>query len=613
MLEVAKIKISNNLQGVFNLTLEGEYASYFEVQGTTLVMTKPIEDIGTYSVTVAVEDPLGRFDTLRADYVFNIGCCPAFTTTTTPAPVSAPTAPAPAPAPLPTGPSDISTSRVIGIMEGLGTVRRWADRENTNRNYSYSSSDNYKVQSGGINNLSLKNYDSIFRYPDGTIFTGRDGAVTQAIGGRGIHFSQITQPRALSGQEPNRISDYPGLFNGMRFTMPSDFIKALGNFRVDDNDSDGGFLYPTEIPLNDGLGIYGYNLNWICDPIRYSFGNNSAEVSGPEIFEIAKGENTTIADYAYDAIATSYIRRGDKKLFSAYSRVHYITDYEEERKWANWGGPDPDRFPSQRNYMNRKRDVNRIIEKFGSIYGFNNITANNNLYRDGALYSDNWSYYNKGIGFNVQNYNELFHIVAVLFEMPQTIHDQQERSRSGSSQQILPSLTVRNQRYNSSDAARTKRVSNITGLPIITQYTRLPTTKTYAAPSEFQQLASPGNRVYIAYYRIDDWFGTDSASEFYPNLTGPVSNRPQEEQNIVLEARLLDGRSSVINEVSAESFVYSDLCGATGYNRVDTGTVPVGTTTTTEAPVAEVPEEEEEEEEEINVEVFKMGSPNIEN
>ncbi len=88
MLEVAKIKISNNLQGVFNLTLEGEYASYFQVQGTTLFMIKPIEDIGTYAVTVVVEDPLGRFETLRADYVFNIGCCPIVTrtTTTTPAP-----------------------------------------------------------------------------------------------------------------------------------------------------------------------------------------------------------------------------------------------------------------------------------------------------------------------------------------------------------------------------------------------------------------------------------------------------------------------------------------------------------------------------------------------
>ena len=67
----------------------------------------------------------------------------------------------------------------------------------------------------------------------------------------------------------------------------------------------------------------------------------------------------------------------------------------------------------------------------------------------------------------------------------------------------------------------------------------------------------------------------------------------------------MDG-SNLLDRRFAESFVYSDLCGATGYNNVDSVTAPTPTTTTTtEPPVTEDPEEE--------VEVFKMGSPNIEN
>ena len=193
MLEVAKIKVSNNLQGVFNLTLEGEYASYFEVQGTTLFMIKPIEDIGTYAITVVVEDPMGRFETLRTDYVFNIGCCPISTrpTTTTPAPVSAPTAPAP----LPTedGPEDLSTARILGIMEGLPDVQRYAMRTDTNRSSEYYESSNYKLYTNSVF-TGVKNYDSIFTYPDGTTFIreGRTVGTNSFVSPDGIMHKIIT-------------------------------------------------------------------------------------------------------------------------------------------------------------------------------------------------------------------------------------------------------------------------------------------------------------------------------------------------------------------------------------------------------------------------------------
>ena len=104
-------------------------------------------------------------------------------------------------------------------------------------------------------------------------------------------------------------------------------------------------------------------------------------------------------------------------------------------------------------------------------------------------------------------------------------------------------------------------------------------------------------------------------------MLGPVRDRPQEEQNLVLEARLFNGDwnesmrldgSNLLDRRFAESFVYSELFGATGYNSVDTVTAPTPSTTT-EPPVVDDVEEVPEEVPEEEIEVFKMGSPNIEN
>ncbi len=141
------------------------------------------------------------------------------------------------------------------------------------------------------------------------------------------------------------------------------------------------------------------------------------------------------------------------------------------------------------------------------------------------------------------------------------------------------------------------------------------------AGSPFNEIVSPGNVALVAHYRIDDDLARRGLSNFFPNTVGPVRDRPQEEQNLVLEARLFNGSShsasrfinnGVLDTRFAESFAYSFfLCGATGYNRVDSVTAPTPTTTT-EPPVVddveEVPEVPEEE-----IEVFKMGNLNIEN
>ncbi len=86
MLPIANINVSDNFQGVFKIRLVGVYADHFVVQGTVLYLTKPFEDAGLYGITVVLEDPSKRFETLSADYFVKVGKCPdgvLFTTTTT--------------------------------------------------------------------------------------------------------------------------------------------------------------------------------------------------------------------------------------------------------------------------------------------------------------------------------------------------------------------------------------------------------------------------------------------------------------------------------------------------------------------------------------------------
>ena len=616
MLEVAKIKVSNNLQGVFNLTLEGQYASYFEVQGTTLVMTKPIEDIGTYSVTVVVEDPLDRFDTLRADYVFNIGCCPAFTTTPAP-PVSAPTAPAPLPAE--DGPEDISTARVLGIMEGLANVQRWGMRENTNNEEDYRQSSNYKPVVSNIWS-NVRNYDSIFTYPDGTTFirdinTGNSDVSPDGVT-HNIGSSLFAKDLARNGQIDGNTSkmDYPGLFDGMRFDIYDPFLYVV---------DEDGFSGPEDLT---SLQIYRFEISdfvkTILSPSHTGpFDVNTTGRSRSELFQKMLNPTTT-TDVSrlrsYDKLAINNWRSpaNSRGLDGLLSRVCYISDSLEKKRWRTFVYGLPERYPSQKNFYNRRLDANRIVEYYGNLYGLEYLYLDSK-YRDAYLYyNDTRSEIERFMtGFKINYYREKFHIVAVLYEIPKALYDRERKSRRYS---IFPQLVVHKQQYNASTGTTktVNRNANFSGRGVSAQVTRpiIDDVRIRHAGGEFNEIVSPGNVPLIAYYRIDDAFALGELN-FFPNTVGPVTDRPQEEQNVVLEARLFNGDwnesmrmdgSNLLDRRFAESFVYSDLCGATGYNNVDSVTAPTPTTTTTtEPPVTEDPEEE--------VEVFKMGSPNIEN
>ena len=621
MLEVAKIKVSNNLQGVFNLTLEGEYASYFEVQGTTLFMIKPIEDIGTYAITVVVEDPLGRFETLRADYVFNIGCCPISTrpTTTTPAPVSAPTAPAP----LPTEdvPVDLSTARILGIMEGLPDVQRYAMRSDTNRNLEYRQSPNYKLSNSRVW-TNVRNYDSIFTYPDGTTFIreGRTVGTNSYVSEDGI-MHNITSAlyiidfaRNETIDKKNIKIDYPGLFDGMRFSMADNFLQ---------------YRDPTD-PTDDYSNISAYRteiagfVQEILSPSDVSLiSANATPRSRSDLFQTLLNESTAgnPRGDAYRKLVTGYFqsrrRTVNNELYSLLSRVIYVSDALEERNWGDYIYGQSPEYPSRRNYFNRTLDVDRIIDYYGLLYGKENLSVTDR-YADSYRYSDNTRYeIQNGSGFSIDYYREKFHIVAVLFEIPEALYDRERRSGRYS---IFPQLIVHKQQYNATTGT-TKTVNpnaNFSGRGVSAQVHR-PTVDDvrFRNPgSPFNELVSPGNVALIAYYRIDDELAR-SGSNFFPNTAGPVRDRPQEEENIVLEARLFNGSRNdalkfeiggVLDRRFAESFVYSELCGATGYNSVDSVTASTPTTTT-EPPVVDDVEEVPEEE----IEVFKMGNLNIEN
>lgn len=624
MLEVAKIRISNNLQGVFNLTLEGEYASYFEVQGTTLFMKKPIRDIGTYAITVVVEDPLGRFETLRADYVFNIGCCPISTrpTTTTPAPASAPTAPAP----LPTedAPEDLSTARILGIMEGLPDVKRYAMRSDTNRYSQYYESSNYKTLSLNIF-TRVKNYDSIFTYPDGTTFI-REGRINNYVSPDGIMHQissslyplDIARPTSDPGLAPNIKFDYPGLFDGMQFNIGDrEFLYVI---------DEDGFSGPEDLT---SLQTYRFIIHDFVKTILSSgytgpFDVNTTGRSRPELFQRMFNENTAtnIARLRsfYNLVYGQYRNNSSSRgLDGLLSRVFYYPDEKEEEYWGRFMFND--NYPSQRNWYNRTSDMNRILEYYGNTLGLENLYLDSK-YRDSYLYVDDTRYniQNFSTGFSINYYKEKFHIVAVLYEIPKSLYDRETRSRIYS---IFPQLIVHSQQYNPTTGT-TKTVNpnaNFSGRGVDAQAFRplVNDVRIRAAGSPWNELVSPGNIALIAYFRIDDDLVKNEKNvNFFPNTVGPVRDRPQEEQNLVLEARLFNGSNNdairflndgVLDRRFAESFVYSELCGATGYNSVDSVTAPTPTTTTTtDPPVAEDPEAPEEE-----IEVFKMGNLNIEN
>ena len=626
MLEVAKIKVSNNLQGVFNLTLEGEYASYFEVQGTTLFMIKPIEDIGTYAITVVVEDPMGRFETLRTDYVFNIGCCPISTrpTTTTPAPVSAPTAPAP----LPTedGPEDLSTARILGIMEGLPDVQRYAMRTDTSRSSEYYDSSNYKLYTNSVF-TGVKNYDSIFTYPDGTTFIreGRTSGTNSFVSPDGIMHRISSQLFPLDMAritnrdfDPNIKFDYPGLFDGMRFSIGDrEFLYTI---------DEDGFSGPEDLT---SLQTYRFEIldfvKTILSPSYTGpFDVNTTGRSRPELFQRMLNENssTNIARLRsfYNLVYSQYRNTSSSRaLDGLLSRVFYHPDDREEERWGRWMFNN--NYPSQRNWYNRTSDMNRIIEYYGNIFGLENLYLDSK-YRDAYLNADETRYeiQNHNTGFSINYYREKFHIVAVLFEIPKALYDRERRSQRYS---IFPQLIVHKQQYNPTTGT-TKTVNpnaNFSGRGVSAQVIRPVANdlRFRAVGSPFNELVSPGNIALIGYFRIDDEVVKHRQNvNFFPNTVGPVRDRPQEEQNLVLEARLFNGsrndairflNGGVLDRRFAESFVYSELCGATGYNSVDSVTAPTPTTTTTtEPPVAEDPEDPEEE-----IEVFKMGNLNIEN
>ncbi len=651
MLEVAKIKISNNLQGVFNLTLEGEYASYFQVQGTTLFMIKPIEDIGTYAVTVVVEDPLGRFETLRADYVFNIGCCPIVTrtTTTTPAPSSAPTAPAPLPtedAPV----EDLSTARILGIMEGLPNVTRYGMVNPTFAHQQYYLNRNYKTTQNTIWGY-LRNLDSIFTYPDGTTFI-REGRINNYVSPDGIMHT-LTSPLSVTSlaresfrgsQYKNIKFDYPGLFDGMRFTVHPNFLQyriynpddrqQIINNSTSYNNFTGGFMQSVSYnqfwqygyaSIQDFNNIISNFVQEILSPSDVSLiSANETGLSRPELFSSLFTEGrmgSGLQGSLYGSVVQNNTRNRKNQLRALLSRVYYVTDEVEEQRWATWS----QRYPSQKTYINRSKDIDRILEYYGILHGLENLNITPG-YRDAYLYdqTDNRFDIISGGGFSIRNYEEKFHIVAVLYEIPKSLYDRETRSQTHS---IFPQLIVHKQQYNASTGG-TKTVNpnaNFSGNGVSTQVF-IPIMDdgviyVHDAGSPFNEIVSPGNVALVAHYRIDDDLARRGLSNFFPNTVGPVRDRPQEEQNLVLEARLFNGSShsasrfinnGVLDTRFAESFAYSFfLCGATGYNRVDSVTAPTPTTTT-EPPVVddveEVPEVPEEE-----IEVFKMGNLNIEN
>ena len=120
-------------------------------------------------------------------------------------------------------------------MEGLPDVQRYAMRRDTNRNTEYIESPNYKLSSNNVW-TSVRNYDSIFTYPDGTTFIqeGRTTSSNSYVSPDGIMHnissSLFIQDFASSHSQArfeNNKMDYPGLFDGMMFNTNRNFLYYI--------------------------------------------------------------------------------------------------------------------------------------------------------------------------------------------------------------------------------------------------------------------------------------------------------------------------------------------------------------------------------------------------
>ena len=117
MLEVARIDISNNYQGKFNVFLSGDFADRFTISGNKILLKQAFnhDEIGDYTLDIVIEDPTGRFDAISGQYLFSVGCCPPQVTTTA-APPAAPAPDAPAAPPPPAGPA---ATRLLAPFEAV--------------------------------------------------------------------------------------------------------------------------------------------------------------------------------------------------------------------------------------------------------------------------------------------------------------------------------------------------------------------------------------------------------------------------------------------------------------------------------------------------------------
>ena len=75
MLPVAKITVSENYQGVFNVRIKGAFASFFRVSGLTIFLVRPFLNPGLYGLEIEITDPSGRFEPLSTTHLVNIVSC----------------------------------------------------------------------------------------------------------------------------------------------------------------------------------------------------------------------------------------------------------------------------------------------------------------------------------------------------------------------------------------------------------------------------------------------------------------------------------------------------------------------------------------------------------
>ena len=145
-------------------------------------------------------------------------------------------------------------------------------------------------------------------------------------------------------------------------------------------------------------------------------------------------------------------------------------------------------------YYNRTLDVDRIIDYYGLLYGKENLRVTDR-YADSYRYSDNTRYeIQNGSGFSIDYYREKFHIVAVLYEIPEALYDRERRSGRYS---IFPQLIVHKQQYNATTGT-TKTVNpnaNFSGRGVSAQVIKPAANdvRFRAVGSPFNELVSPGN------------------------------------------------------------------------------------------------------------------------